>query len=1165
MSAIISRTGSVVGGVILIAGLVAALPVRAVALTGDSSGTVVTMFSQPDDYIDNGVPLEFDSSNSTIVSSSSSLSTSAVVLVIADNASGSQWRFEARPPPGAALETGYYDNAVRDTGYVGRPVLGITWDSRGCNTVAGSFEIRDLLTSASVITRLDLLYEQRCDGAPGVSWGEIRVNEPLTSGLVVSSQSIDWPAAGVGASGTAVPVYLRNLGDADTVLGSAEIVGDQPEFSIRSDGCSGQTIPPGGSCALDIAFAPATTRGPRTGRLLLRLGDTVDSVQLDGLVSVGTTSLVMHSQPGDYVGQGLDYDFTASNAAITFGGGPYGINAWVTSGSEWWGVNMTPAAGQILAPRHTGTGIDVFGDGQSCAAITGSFTVTQAVFSPVDNSLQHFAASFTQYCTGSNAALTGTLTYNSAPVVTPPAGVSGLTATSSGSTISLNWVNPTSSDYRYTVIRVEAGSPAGEAPGAGTAVYEGPGTTATVTGLVAGAAYTVTAFTVDQYGNVSDPSNVPAPPYATGAATGTVVTMFSDPGDWVGRGIAWEFDPSNSRVEGADLSTSGIGLDISGSAWPSVWSLAFVPPPGATLRTGYYGDAQGLPTYLTGLPGLDISGYARACNNITGSFEIRDLQTSGTVITRLDLLYEQHCDGAPAALWGEVRVNEPLTSRLAVSSQSITWPAVSGAGNGTAVPVYVRNLTGTDVVVGSTAVVDDSPEFPIRADGCSGQVLAPGGACAIYVAFAPSTTYGPRTGWLQVPLGSTVDSVQLDGVLSEGTTPVPTAAVSGLTATTSGPDRASVSWVNPTSPDYRYTVIRVEQGIPAAESPTAGTAVYDGTGTSTEVTGLIAGDTYIVTAFAVDQYGNVSDPSNVVVVAGGRLAGLAFTPGVTTAPSLRLAWSSASVPPAATGIRVCLQPATAATATPASCVSGAVQDLAATAPNATFSGLASGKAYRATAWPDYDSATVFGAAVSRTIAGSSFDNPASATIVYGSALTLSTKLKVAGTTTALASAPVTFWARKAGTTTWTEIAARTTDSAGIASVTVKPAANTAYQWRYPGSGTHMSAVGPETINVAYLVAEHATRLTLPAGATTYLYGTVAPLPRYAYVYLQLSGVTTSSRAKIVYQKLPNGVTTWGYKLAWRPASKGTYYLRIYKPASATNAAGYGATLKVVVG
>ncbi len=1158
--ALASRTSSVVGGVVLIAGLVVALSGHAVAAAGDSSGTVVTMFSQPGD---NGVALEFDSSNSTIVTSS--LSTSAIVLGIADKASGNQWSFEARPRLGGTFATGYYADAVRDAGYVGRPVLDVSWGSRGCNTVAGSFEIRDLLSSASVITRLDLLYEHHCDGEPAASWGEVRVNEPLTSGLVVSSQSITWPAAGAGASATAVPVYVRNLGDAGIVLGSAGIAGDQPEFSIRSDDCSGQTLPPGGACALDVAFAPSTTRGPRTGRLKLPLGGAVDSVQLDGLVSVGTTSLVMHSQPGDYVGQGLDYDFTTSNATSTFGGGPYGINAWVTSGAEWWGVDMTPAAGHVLAPGYTGSGIVVFGDGHSCNAITGSFTVTQAVFSSVDNSLQHFAASFTQYCTGSNAALTGTLTYNYARVVTPPAGVSGLTATWSGSNISVNWVNPTSTDYRYTVVRVEGGSPVGEAPGAGAAVYEGSGTTATVTGVLAGTVYTVTAFAVDQYGNVSDPVNLPAPPYPTAATTGTVITMFSDPGDWVGRGFAWEFDPSNSMVACCSLSTSGITLDVSGSAWPSDWSLDFAPAPGATLRAGYYGDAHRLPPYLTGSPGLDVSGYGHGCNNVTGSFEIRDLLTSGTVITRLDLLYEQHCEDAPAALWGEVRVNEPLTSRLVVSSQSITWPAVGVGGNGIAVPVYVRNLTGDDVVVGSTAVVDDSPEFPIRSDGCSGQILPPGRACAVYVAFDPSTTYGPRTGRLRVPLGTSVDSVQLDGVLSDGTTPVTNAGVSGLTATASSPDRVSVSWVNPTSPDYRYSVIRIEQGTPTAEYPTAGTAVYHGTGTSTEVTGLIAGDTYTITAFAIDQHGNVSDPSNVVVVAGGRLAGLAFTPGVTTAPSLRLAWSSASVPPAATGIRICLQPATAATATPTSCVSGTVQDLAATAPYATFSGLASGKAYRATTWPDYDSATVFGAAASRTIAGSSFDNPASTKITYGSSLTLSTKLNVAGTTTALASAPVTLWARTAGTTTWTEIAARTTSSTGIASVTVKPTANTAYQWRYAGSGTHMSAVGPETINVAFLVAEHATRLSLPAGATTYLYGTVAPLPRYAYVYLQRSGVTTSSRAEIVYQKLPNGVTTWGYKLAWRPASKGTYYLRIYKPASATHAAGYGATLKVVVG
>jgi hypothetical protein len=42
-------------------------------------------------------------------------------------------------------------------------------------------------------------------------------------------------------------------------------------------------------------------------------------------------------------------------------------------------------------------------------------------------------------------------------------------------------------------------------PIAGDAVFAGTGTTAVATGLRTGQAYTVVAYTVDQYGNVSTP------------------------------------------------------------------------------------------------------------------------------------------------------------------------------------------------------------------------------------------------------------------------------------------------------------------------------------------------------------------------------------------------------------------------------------------------------------------------------------------------------------------------------------------------------------------------------------------------------------------------------------------------------------------------------------
>jgi hypothetical protein len=72
------------------------------------------------------------------------------------------------------------------------------------------------------------------------------------------------------------------------------------------------------------------------------------------------------------------------------------------------------------------------------------------------------------------------------------------------------------------------------------------------------------------------------------------------------------------------------------------------------------------------------------------------------------------------------------------------------------------------------------------------------------------------------------------------------------------------------------------------------------------------------------------------------------------------------------------------------------------------------------------------------------------------------------------------------------------------------------------------------------------------------------LARNQPVYLQKGGVTQSTHAAIVLQKLPNGVTTWGYKLAFKPRAKGSYLIRICKPASSQNLAGYGLTLKVVV-
>ena|SRR5580658_1092015 len=66
----------------------------------------------------------------------------------------------------------------------------------------------------------------------------------------------------------------------------------------------------GWCCSLLVTFT-ASAPGPRTADLHITMGRESDQVQLDAPVPAGTTSLVMTSQPGDFVGAGRTWNFNA--------------------------------------------------------------------------------------------------------------------------------------------------------------------------------------------------------------------------------------------------------------------------------------------------------------------------------------------------------------------------------------------------------------------------------------------------------------------------------------------------------------------------------------------------------------------------------------------------------------------------------------------------------------------------------------------------------------------------------------------------------------------------------------------------------------------------------------------------------------------------------------
>src|SRR6185503_19114928 len=90
--------------------------------------------------------------------------------------------------------------------------------------------------------------------------------------------------------------------------------------------------------------------------------------------------------------------------------------------------------------------------------------------------------------------------------------------------------------------------------------------------------------------------------------------------------------------------------------------------------------------------------------------------------------------------------------------------------------------------------------------------------------------------------------------------------VTNFTATP-GDTQVSLSWINPTG-DFTGTMIRFSTtGYPG--SPTGGTLLYQGAGTSTTHTGLTNGVTYYYSAFAYDEVPNYSGAATASATPAG--------------------------------------------------------------------------------------------------------------------------------------------------------------------------------------------------------------------------------------------------------------------------------------------------------
>lgn len=474
----------------------------------------ITMVSESGDWIGGGTERFFDDANAALYLAEGGW---AVYMQASGGTYGESFSLTFQAGGGRVLGPGWYPGAQR-AGFQasGRPGMDISGEGRGCNQIAGNFEVRDIAWSPTgTLQRLWLIYEQHCEGGIRALFGEIRIGM-IVGAADVEPDAVRWPEIHPGAQGEAVPVRVRQIGASVVGVSGVTLGGAHPQdFSVRSDGCTGRILGEGDACLVYVRFAPKSP-GPRSAVLRLATDATTFLVGLDGYGVPGITDWQMTSDPGDYIGGGRTYLYTSAVDTIGYSGtAQYASGGVDAANGDWWGASFVPAQGDVLVEGATypdahrypfngsGPGMNVGGNGRGCNTLVGTFTVNQIGFSSANGALDRLDLNFEQHCEGATPALRGRLRYRARADVTPPAQATEVTATRTSDTSAhLSWANPSDGDYAATVVRY---LPSSQAPGLATVgrlAYTGSGTSVDVSGLSA-RTYAFAVFTYDSTGNVS--------------------------------------------------------------------------------------------------------------------------------------------------------------------------------------------------------------------------------------------------------------------------------------------------------------------------------------------------------------------------------------------------------------------------------------------------------------------------------------------------------------------------------------------------------------------------------------------------------------------------------------------------------------------------------------
>jgi len=120
------------------------------------------------------------------------------------------------------------------------------------------------------------------------AYNTLLANNTASPKIIVLPQSYDFGSTEAGMTGSPASFLFTNKGSADLLVAQASIGGiNANEFKMLTDGCSGMTIGPQQSCAVEIAFSPASA-GTKRAALSVSSNDPVAPALSVALIGTGT-------------------------------------------------------------------------------------------------------------------------------------------------------------------------------------------------------------------------------------------------------------------------------------------------------------------------------------------------------------------------------------------------------------------------------------------------------------------------------------------------------------------------------------------------------------------------------------------------------------------------------------------------------------------------------------------------------------------------------------------------------------------------------------------------------------------------------------------------------------------------------------------------------------